>query len=64
MDIVVPRLLLHPTTVQQPVHTAVPSGRLGQPEDVASAAALLASDAAGYINGADIVIDGGATVAP
>jgi meso-butanediol dehydrogenase / (S,S)-butanediol dehydrogenase / diacetyl reductase len=48
---------------QAAMTNAIPSGRLGQPEDVASLAAFLASDAAGYINGADIVIDGGATVA-
>ncbi|MEV6258786.1 SDR family oxidoreductase [Nocardia sp. NPDC051911] len=38
-----------------------PAGRLGQPEDVARVAAFLASDDASYINGADIVIDGGIT---
>jgi meso-butanediol dehydrogenase / (S,S)-butanediol dehydrogenase / diacetyl reductase len=39
----------------------IPSGRFGQPEDVAKLAAFLASDAASYINGADIAIDGGVT---
>jgi len=38
---------------------SIPAGRLGQPEDVARLAAFLASDAASYINGSDIVIDGG-----
>jgi meso-butanediol dehydrogenase/(S,S)-butanediol dehydrogenase/diacetyl reductase len=43
----------------------IPSGRFGEPEEVARLAAFLASDAAGYINGADIAIDGGVTaVAP
>lgn len=43
----------------------IPSGRFGEPEDVARLAAFLASDAASYINGADIAIDGGLTaVAP
>ncbi|MFC4063525.1 SDR family NAD(P)-dependent oxidoreductase [Actinoplanes subglobosus] len=37
----------------------IPSRRLGKPEDVAGLAAFLASDAASYINGADIAIDGG-----
>ncbi|MBX6764806.1 MAG: SDR family oxidoreductase [Rubrobacteraceae bacterium] len=37
----------------------VPSGRVGEPEEVAQLAAFLASDAAAYINGANVVIDGG-----
>jgi meso-butanediol dehydrogenase/(S,S)-butanediol dehydrogenase/diacetyl reductase len=39
----------------------IPSGRFGEAEEVAELAAFLASDAAGYINGADIAIDGGVT---
>lgn len=37
----------------------VPSGRAGQPWDVAYAVLFLASDEASYINGAELVIDGG-----
>lgn len=37
----------------------VPLGRLGTPEDVAGAAAFLASEDARYITGADLLIDGG-----
>ncbi len=33
--------------------------RVGEPEEIAAAVAFLASDAAGYINGADFPIDGG-----
>jgi NAD(P)-dependent dehydrogenase (short-subunit alcohol dehydrogenase family) len=36
-----------------------PSGRVGEPEEVARLAAFLASDDAAFINGANIVIDGG-----
>jgi NAD(P)-dependent dehydrogenase (short-subunit alcohol dehydrogenase family) len=39
----------------------MPSGRFGEAEDVARVAAFLASDAAAYVNGADITIDGGTT---
>lgn len=39
----------------------IPSGRFGEAEEVAQLAAFLASDAAAYINGADVAIDGGVT---
>lgn len=35
--------------------------RLGNPQDIAACATWLASDEAGYVTGADIAIDGGAT---
>lgn len=37
----------------------VPTGRIGRPEDIADAIAFLASDAASYMNGQDIIVDGG-----
>jgi 3alpha(or 20beta)-hydroxysteroid dehydrogenase len=40
----------------------LPLGRVGEVEDIAAMVAFLASDAAGYITGAEIVIDGGATL--
>lgn len=37
----------------------IPLGRYGEPEDVAHMAVFLASDAAGYITGQTIIVDGG-----
>lgn len=37
----------------------VPVGRIGAPEDIADAIAFMVSDAASYMNGQDIIIDGG-----
>ncbi|MCS3422782.1 NAD(P)-dependent dehydrogenase (short-subunit alcohol dehydrogenase family) [Rahnella sp. BIGb0603] len=40
---------------------AIPLGRLGKPDEVASAALFLASDESSYIAGAEICVDGGLT---
>lgn len=40
-----------------------PIGRLGEPEEVAEAAAFLASDAASFVTGASLLVDGGYTAA-
>lgn len=42
-------------------HAQHPVGRVGRPEDVASAIAWLLSDQAGFVTGAHLVLDGGMT---
>src|SRR5262245_14452414 len=42
-------------------HAQHPVGRVGQPDDVAAAAAYLLSDAAGLVTGAELIVDGGMT---
>jgi len=37
----------------------IPAGRWGRPEDIAGAAVFLASDAAAYVNGQVLAVDGG-----
>jgi 3-oxoacyl-[acyl-carrier protein] reductase len=41
----------------------IPAGRVGRPEEVAAVAAFLVSDAASYVNGQAIIVDGALTVA-
>jgi glucose 1-dehydrogenase len=44
---------------REAVEARIPAGRLGQAEDVAAAAVFLCSSAAAYINGAELLVDGG-----
>ena len=50
--------------VMQEMLTRVPAGRLGRPEEVAAVAAFLVSDAASFVNGIDVLVDGGLEQAP
>jgi glucose 1-dehydrogenase len=44
--------------------TLVPYKRIGEPDDIARAVTWLASDAADYVTGATLFVDGGMTLYP
>ncbi len=46
------------------VEKRIPVRRLGQPDDIANAAAFFLSDAAEYINGTILTVDGGTSPLP
>jgi NAD(P)-dependent dehydrogenase (short-subunit alcohol dehydrogenase family) len=50
-----------PETIEK-IRGWIPVGRLGTPEDIAEVAYFLCSPANTYINGADIVVDGGFSI--
>ena len=45
--------------VKQQIVAQIPAGRLGKPEEIAAMVAYLASDAAAYVTGANLSINGG-----
>ena len=49
---------------EERVKAHIPLERLGMPDDVATAALFLASDAASWVTGQTLVVDGGTTVHP
>ena len=51
-----------PSDIREAAIERIPAGRTGKPEEVAALVAFLASPVAGYINGAAIPIDGGASL--
>ena len=51
-----------PENVIEAMKGKVPVGRLGEPDEIASAYLFLASDEAAYINGTTLSVDGGMTI--
>lgn len=45
--------------VKSSIVANIPSGRVGRPEDIAKAVLFLSSDAASFVNGAELFVDGG-----
>ena len=50
--------------LEEQVASRIPMGRIGEPDDIAPAVLFLASDAARWITGTVVVVDGGATSVP
>jgi glucose 1-dehydrogenase len=46
------------------VEDEIPIGRIGNPEEVASAVAWVASGEASYVTGTTIIVDGGMSLYP
>jgi A-factor type gamma-butyrolactone 1'-reductase (1S-forming) len=47
---------------RQLITSKIPAGRIGAPNDIAKAAAWLASDGAAYVNGVTLPVDGGYSI--
>lgn len=56
------RDLLRDPALMSKIEAVIPAGRLAHVQEIAAAAAFLASDEASYITGAELVHDGGATI--
>lgn len=56
------RELLSDSAVMAKLEANIPAGRMAKTEEIAAAAAFLASDEAAYITGTELVHDGGATI--
>jgi len=48
-----------PEAIREQITASIPAGRMGKPQDIASTIGFLCSEAAGYITGANIPVNGG-----
>ena len=51
--------LVHSAEIRRDYHDSIPLGRYGTPEEIAAGIGFLCSDAASYINGQTLAVDGG-----
>jgi NAD(P)-dependent dehydrogenase (short-subunit alcohol dehydrogenase family) len=51
--------LVHSAAIRRDYHDSIPLGRYGTPEEIAAGIGFLCSDAASYINGQTLAVDGG-----
>ena len=59
MDRMLSDPLLDPATLKERFLRGIPLDRIGEPEDIAKAVVFLASDAAGFVTGHTLPVDGG-----
>ena len=50
---------VHSAAIRADYHAAIPLNRYGTPQEIASAVGFLCSDAAAYVNGQTLAVDGG-----
>jgi NAD(P)-dependent dehydrogenase (short-subunit alcohol dehydrogenase family) len=62
VDTPIAELVVHNPDLAPLYLKTIPLGRFGQPEDVANVVLFLASDAASYVTGQNVVCDGGQTL--
>jgi NAD(P)-dependent dehydrogenase (short-subunit alcohol dehydrogenase family) len=62
VDTPIAELVVHNPELAPQYLKTIPLGRFGQPRDVADSVLFLASDAASYVTGQTIVVDGGQTL--
>ena len=52
-------LQVHTPAIRAGYHAAIPQNRYGTPQEIAAVVGFLCSDAASYVNGQTLAVDGG-----